>query len=77
MSMMAPSGSETSDATTSTASATASDSRPLQRISGGTGAELLAEAARILGLLATLVIVGGLAFMSSVVRDEPSDTSTA
>ena len=69
----ARSGSETPDATTSTAPGTAAGSRPLRRISGATGAERLAEAARVLGLLATLAIVGGLAFMSFVVRDEPSE----
>ena len=68
-----PSGSATPDATTSTAFDTAADSRPLRRSSGATGAGRLAEAARVLGLLATLAIVGGLAFMSFVVRDEPSE----
>jgi len=68
-----PSGSATPDATASTAFDTASDSRPLRRSSGATGAGRLAEAARVLGLLATLAIVGGLGFMSFVVRDEPSE----
>ena len=41
------------------------------RRSGATGAQRVAEAARILGLLATLAAVGGFAFMFLVVRDEP------
>ncbi len=70
---VATSGSEAPDATASTAFDTVSNSRPLQRSSGATGAGRLAEAARVLGLLATLAIVGGLAFMSFVVRDELSE----
>ncbi len=46
-------------------------SQALHRSSGTTGAQRLAEAVRVLGLLATLVIVGGFAFMAFVVRDEP------
>lgn len=54
----------------------ASDGNPQRqtlRSSGATGAERLAEALRILGLLATLAIVGGLAFASFIVRDEPAE----
>jgi copper transport protein len=41
--------------------------------SGAAGAERLAEALRIMGLLATLAIVGGLAFALFVVRGQPSE----
>lgn len=47
--------------------------RLARRSSGATGAERLAEAVRILGLLATLAIVGGLAFVAFIVRGEPSE----
>ncbi len=47
--------------------------RQARRSSGATGAERLAEALRILGLLATLAIVGGLAFAAFIVRGEPSE----
>ncbi len=70
---IAPSGSETPAVTTATGSGKAADSRPLRRSPGATGAARLADAARILGLLATLAMVGGLAFASFVVRDEPSE----
>ncbi len=46
-------------------------SQALHRSSGATGAQRLAESMRALGLLATLIIVGGFAFMAFVVRDEP------
>lgn len=70
MTTMAHSASETPNAT---ASGTAAETKPLLRSAGAAGAARLAEAARILGLLATLAIVGGLAFASFVVRDEPSE----
>ncbi|WP_419853662.1 copper resistance CopC/CopD family protein [Candidatus Poriferisodalis sp.] len=41
--------------------------------SGATGAERIADTLRILSLLATLAVVGGLAFVSFIVRDEPSE----
>ncbi len=47
--------------------------RQVLRSPGAIGAERLTEALRIVGLLATLAIVGGLAFVSFVVRDEPSE----
>ena len=46
-------------------------SQALHRSSGATGAQRLAESMRIVGLLATLIVVGGFAFMAFVVRDEP------
>ena len=73
MTTMAPSGSETPDVTTATASGTAAESKPLLRSAGAAGAGRFAEAARVLGLLATLAIVGGLAFASFVVQGEPSE----
>ncbi len=55
--------------------ATSEDGPPRQarRSPGATGAERLAEALRIVGLLATLTIVGGFAFATFVVRSEPSE----
>ncbi len=47
--------------------------RLARRSSGATGAQRLAEAVRILGLLATLAIVGGLAFAMFIVRSELSE----
>ena len=41
--------------------------------SGAAGALRIAEVVRIVGLLATLATVGGLAFASFVVRDEPAE----
>ncbi|WP_419932086.1 copper resistance CopC/CopD family protein [Candidatus Poriferisodalis sp.] len=73
MSTMVPSGSETLDTTTSETSDTAAESRPLLRSAGAAGAGRFAEAARVLGLLATLAIVGGLAFASFIVRGELSE----
>ena len=51
------------------------DSPPRQarRGPGATGAERLAEALRVLGLLATLAIIGGLAFAMFIVRGELSE----
>ena len=46
-------------------------SQALHRSSGATGAQRLAESMRALGLLATLIIAGGFAFIAFVVRDEP------
>ena len=45
----------------------------MQRNSVATGSQRIAEATRILIFVATLGIVGGLAFMAFVVRDEPLD----
>ena len=73
MSTMAPSGAETPDVTTATPSGAAAESRPLLRSPGATGVGRFAEAARVLGLLATLAIVGGLAFASFIVRGELSE----
>ncbi len=42
-----------------------------------TGSQRIAEATRILIFLATMGIVGGLAFMTLVVRDEPLDSDRA
>lgn len=47
--------------------------RQVRHSSGAIGAERLAEALRIVGLLATLAIVGGLAFAAFIVRGEPSE----
>jgi len=70
---MAPSGSETPDVTTATPSGPAAETRPLLRSAGAAGAGRFAETARVLGLLATLAVVGGFAFASFVVRDEPPE----
>ena len=56
------------------------DIEPTRRVesgSGAAGAERLAEVARILALLATLGLVGGLAFASFIVRNEPSERARA
>lgn len=45
--------------------------------SGAAGALRIAEVVRIVGLLATLATVGGLAFASFVVRDEPAERARA
>lgn len=47
------------------------------QMGGSSGAERLADVARVLGLLATLGIVGGLAFASFIVRNEPSERARA
>ena len=48
-----------------------------RRNSATTGSQRIAEATRILIFAATLGIVGGLAFMALVVRDEPLDSDRA
>ena len=71
-----PSELAASGATTPADSGASSGSDPPRRArsdSGATGAERIADALRILSLLATLAVVGGLAFASFIVRDEPSE----
>lgn len=48
-----------------------------RRSSAATGSQRIAEATRVLIFLATLGIVGGLAFMALIVRDEPLDSHRA
>ncbi|WP_419838900.1 copper resistance protein CopC [Candidatus Poriferisodalis sp.] len=75
-----PDTAENAFSTTSMTNAAAEDlggaertatSQALHRSSGATGAQRFADSMRVLGLLATLIIVGGFAFMAFVVRDEP------
>lgn len=80
-------GTRSAATTTPSSSATSSDAAPAESSaasegnpprlapssSGAAGADRFAEALRIVGLLATLAIVGGLAFASFIVRDEPSE----
>ncbi len=71
-----PSSSATSGAAAPAESSAASEGNPPRLApssSGAAGADRFAEALRIVGLLATLAIVGGLAFASFIVRDEPSE----
>ena len=71
-----PSSSATSGDAAPAESSAASEGNPPRLApssSGAAGADRIAEALRIVGLLATLAIVGGLAFASFIVRDEPSE----
>lgn len=70
-----PSSATPAAATPAESGAASASDPPRQPLgsAGAAGAERLAEALRIMGLLAMLAIVGGLAFASFIVRGQPSE----